>query len=67
MEKEDSNTVKSAFEPSFIAISEFYRTAIIKNVLEDGELNEAATVAFFATVQNEGDRKVERMIAFSPR
>ncbi|MDD6139786.1 MAG: virulence RhuM family protein, partial [Bacteroidales bacterium] len=36
----------------------------IKNVLEDGELNEAATVAFFATVQNEGDRKVERMIAF---
>lgn len=39
----------------------------IKNVLEDGELNEAATVAFFATVQNEGDRKVERMIAFSPR
>ena len=36
----------------------------IKNVLEDGELEEAATVAFFATVQNEGDRKVERKIAF---
>ena len=36
----------------------------IKNVLEDGELEETATVAFFATVQNEGDRKVERKIAF---
>ena len=36
----------------------------VKNVLEDGELEEAATVAFFATVQNEGDRKVERKIAF---
>ena len=37
---------------------------LIKNVLEDGELEEAATVAFFATVQNEGERKVERKIAF---
>ena len=36
----------------------------VKNVLEDGELEEASTVAFFATVQNEGDRKVERKIAF---
>ncbi|MBO5186812.1 MAG: virulence RhuM family protein [Prevotella sp.] len=36
----------------------------IKNVLDDGELEEAATVAFFATVQNEGGRKVERKIAF---
>ena len=36
----------------------------IKNVLEDGELEEAATVAFFATVQNEGERRVERKIAF---
>ncbi|WP_288786238.1 hypothetical protein, partial [uncultured Bacteroides sp.] len=26
---EDSNTVKSAFEPYFIALFEFYRTAII--------------------------------------
>ena len=26
----------------------------VKNVLEDGELEEASTVAFFATVQNEG-------------
>ena len=36
----------------------------VKNVLEDGELEEASTVAFFATVQNEGERKVERKIAF---
>ena len=36
----------------------------VKNVLEDGELEDASTVAFFATVQNEGDRKVERKIAF---
>ena len=36
----------------------------IKNVLEDGELQEEATVANFATVQNEGTRKVERVIAY---
>lgn len=36
----------------------------IKNVLEDGELQEEATIANFATVQNEGTRKVERVIAF---
>lgn len=36
----------------------------IKNVLEDGELEEEATIANFATVQNEGTRKVERVIAF---
>ena len=36
----------------------------IKNVLEDGELEEKATVAKFATVQKEGTRKVERVIAF---
>ena len=36
----------------------------IKNVLEDGELQEEATTANFATVQNEGTRKVERVIAF---
>lgn len=35
-----------------------------KNVLEDGELQEEATIANFATVQNEGTRKVERVIAF---
>lgn len=36
----------------------------IKNVFEEGELEEEATVAFFATVQNEGTRTVERNIAF---
>ena len=36
----------------------------IKNVFDDGELNADSTVAFFATVQNEGVRKVERNIAF---
>ena len=36
----------------------------IKNVLEDGELQEVATIANFATVQNEGTRKVERVIAY---
>lgn len=36
----------------------------IKNVLEDGELAEEATVANFATVQNEGTRTIERTITF---
>lgn len=36
----------------------------IKNVLEDDELQEEATIANFATVQNEGTRKVERIIAY---
>lgn len=35
----------------------------IKNVFESGELEKNRTVAFFATVQNEGQRKVERDIA----
>ena len=36
----------------------------IKNVFEEGELSADSTVAFFATVQTEGKRKVERDIAF---
>ena len=32
----------------------------VKNVFEEGELNVDSTVAFFATVQTEGKRKVER-------
>lgn len=36
----------------------------IKNIYEDGELEQNRTVAFFATVQNEGQRKVERNIAY---
>ena len=36
----------------------------IKNAFESGELKPDSTVAFFATVQNEGTRKVERNIAY---
>lgn len=36
----------------------------IKNVLDEGELDEKTTVAFFATVQKEGERTVERNIAY---
>lgn len=36
----------------------------IKNVFESGEFKPDSTVAFFATVQNEGTRKVERNIAY---
>lgn len=36
----------------------------IKNVFEEGELQANSTVAFFATVQTEGKRKVERDIAY---
>ena len=36
----------------------------IKNVFESGELMPDSTVAFFATVQNEGTRRVERNIAY---
>ena len=36
----------------------------IKGILESGELVADSTVAFFATVQNEGSREVERQIAY---
>ncbi len=36
----------------------------IKNVFEEGELNDSSTVANFATVQNEGGRNVERNIDY---
>jgi hypothetical protein len=36
----------------------------IKNVLESGELKTEATVAYFATVQKEGYRRVEREIVY---
>lgn len=36
----------------------------IKNILETAELQADSTVAFFATVQAEGNRLVERTIAF---
>ena len=34
----------------------------IKNIFDEGELERNATVAKFATVQQEGDREVERQI-----
>ena len=36
----------------------------IRNVYEEGELDKPSTVALFATVQNEGDREVEREIEY---
>ena len=36
----------------------------IKNIFETRELQPDSTVAFFATVQLEGNRKVERNVAF---
>ena len=36
----------------------------INNVFSEGELDSGATVAKFATVQNEGGRKVERQVEF---
>ena len=36
----------------------------IKNVLDEGELRQVSTVAFFATVQQEGGRQVERNVAY---
>ena len=36
----------------------------IKNVFDEGELEQSATVANFATVQTEGSRHVERQIEF---
>jgi hypothetical protein len=36
----------------------------INNVFSEGELEKSSTVANFATVQNEGDREVERNIEY---
>lgn len=36
----------------------------LKNIFESGELNEEETVAFFATVQKEGKKTVERNICY---
>ena len=36
----------------------------IKNIFEEGELEESPTTANFAVVQNEGDRKISRNINF---
>ncbi|MBW2109186.1 MAG: virulence RhuM family protein, partial [Deltaproteobacteria bacterium] len=36
----------------------------LRNIYKTGELNREATVAFFATVQDEGGRQVERRIEY---
>jgi hypothetical protein len=36
----------------------------IKNTFETGELNMVSTFAFFATVQKEGTREVERNVVY---
>ena len=36
----------------------------IKNIFEEGELNEMSTVAYFATVQQEGKRQIKRQIQY---
>ncbi len=36
----------------------------INNVFSEGELDKESTVANFATVQNEGGRKIERLIEY---
>ncbi len=36
----------------------------LRNIFESGELSKKATVAFFATVQNEGQRQVERQVEY---
>lgn len=36
----------------------------IKNIFDEGELNEKSTVALFATVQTEGNRSIERNVAY---
>lgn len=36
----------------------------LKNIFEEGELDKKSTVAFFATVQQEGNRTVERQIEY---
>jgi len=36
----------------------------LRNIYNTGELNREATVAFFATVQDEGGRRIERQIEF---
>ncbi len=36
----------------------------LRNIYREGELDEGATVAFFATVQQEGDRQVTRQVEY---
>lgn len=53
------NQISSLFDRDKSTISRH-----IKNVYEDRELDEGSTVALIATVQNEGDRTVEREVQY---
>lgn len=53
------NQISSLFDRDKSTISRH-----IKNVYEEKELDESSTVALFATVQNEGDRAVEREVQY---
>jgi hypothetical protein len=53
------NQIADLFERDKSVISRHLR-----NVFREGELDRGATVAFFATVQNEGGRSVERKVEY---
>lgn len=45
-----------------VSMGQIYHIKAHKNIFDEGELVRASTVAKFATVQNEGNRQVERAI-----
>jgi hypothetical protein len=53
------NQMAGLFERDKSVISRHFR-----NIYKSGELDREATVAFFATVQDEGGRQVQRQIEF---
>ena len=53
------NQIAGLFERDKSVISRHLR-----NVFQEGELDREGTVAFFATVQNEGGREVERKVEY---
>ena len=53
------NQISGLFERDKSVVSRHLR-----NVFKEGELDRGSTVAFFATVQNEGERLVERQVEY---
>ena len=51
-------------EPVFVQRNKSTISRHIKGILESGELIADSTVAFFATVQKESGRQIERQIAY---
>lgn len=53
------------------SIAELFQTSVpninihLKNIFEEGELSQAATIKDFLIVQNEGSRRVERVQLFN--